>query len=142
MIYAYFENKAGLFDAVIDEHVASAQKAVQLDADDLPGYAIAIFDFYAAHPELARLSLWQELELGDSVSAQPRAREAINAQITTIRAAQDRGTVNGALSARELLDQIQAIALGNLVGHGFDWTARRRENIANAVQRLTTPQTG
>ncbi len=140
MIYAYFENKAGLFAAVIDEHVARAQQAVQLDVNDLPGYAVAVFDFYAAHPELARLSLWQELELREGVSTLPGARDATKAKIAAICAAQRRNIVNDKLTATELLDQIQAIAFGNLVGHGFDWSPKRREQIADSVRRLSRPR--
>src|SRR6201996_9826826 len=44
LIYAYFGNKDGLFDAVFEAVVAGTVEAVPIDAEDLPGFAGRIFD--------------------------------------------------------------------------------------------------
>jgi AcrR family transcriptional regulator len=136
MIYAYFGSKDALFDAVLDRHVAEAQAAVQMDAYDLEGYAVALFDFYAQRPILVRLALWQELELGRNVSTIRRASDAVTARIAAIEEAQRAGAVTAEVPAGILFDQVQAIAVGNLVGHGVDWTAQRRRYVGQAVARL------
>src|SRR3981189_999740 len=57
-LYAYFGNKEGLFDAVLTESVEAILDAVPLVAEDLPGYAVRLYDAYLQRPELVRLTTW------------------------------------------------------------------------------------
>ena len=61
-LYAYFGSKEGLFDAVITDRVDTSIDAVPFDADDLPGWAVQIYDQNLQYPELARIIAWTRLE--------------------------------------------------------------------------------
>jgi AcrR family transcriptional regulator len=63
MLYAYFGSKRKLFDAVFTSHVIANSARVPFDADDLPGYAVRLYDDYLADPALLRLVAWKRLEL-------------------------------------------------------------------------------
>src|ERR1700744_6431985 len=80
MIYVYFGSKDALFDAVLEEAVRLVQDAVSLDAADLPGFALQVFDCYRARPDLARLELWMALERPAAMRAMPRVLSANAAQ--------------------------------------------------------------
>lgn len=141
MIYAYFDSKAGLFEAVLDQHVARAQEVVHLDVHDIPGYAIALFDFYRACPALVRLALWQELELGQNVRTLRRAAVAVETKVAAVEQAQRAGVITDRIPAQILFDQVQALAVGNIIGRGIDWDASWREYIRQAVIRLISVET-
>ena len=55
LIYAYFGNKQGLFDAVAETHIKAVLDAVPIDAANLPEYAARLFDYNRAYPQLMRL---------------------------------------------------------------------------------------
>jgi len=141
MLYAHFVNKAGLFEAVLDEHVARAQQAVALDPTDLPGYAVAVREFYSRNPVLMRLALWQRLELGTAVAELPRAADAVAAKATAIERAQQEGKVNQAISASALLGHIQALAVGNIVGGPAQAPESSEDHLVYVVRLLTEPDT-
>jgi AcrR family transcriptional regulator len=61
-LYAYFGSKEGLFDAVIADRVDTSTDDVPFDADDLPGWAVRLYDQNLQHPDLARLIAWTRLE--------------------------------------------------------------------------------
>jgi hypothetical protein len=48
--------------AVWDEHRRRIDEAALFDANDIVGYVTALFDYYLANPEHARLSHWIALE--------------------------------------------------------------------------------
>lgn len=141
MLYAHFGNKAGLFDAVLDEHVARAQLAVALDPADLPGYAVALREFYTDHPVLMRLALWQRLELGTAVAELPRAQGAVAAKAAAIKKAQQAGEVTDRIPAEALLDHVQALAVGNVVGGASSLPEPNDDHLAEAVRQLTASGT-
>lgn len=61
-LYAYFGSKDGLFEAVIADRVEASTEAVPFDADDLPAWAVGLYDRNLHDPELARLIAWTRLE--------------------------------------------------------------------------------
>nr|BFE58956.1 TetR family transcriptional regulator [Dactylosporangium thailandense] len=61
-LYAYFGGKDGLFDAVVADSVDRITDAVPFDAEDLPGWAVRMYDEYLEHPGLVRLVTWIRLE--------------------------------------------------------------------------------
>ncbi|MFI1352836.1 TetR family transcriptional regulator [Streptomyces sp. NPDC020898] len=71
LIYVYFFNKDGLFDAVFDAHVGRGLDMVPFTPDDLPDYAGRLFDFYQKHPEVLRLATWHRLERGGDGERDP-----------------------------------------------------------------------
>jgi Transcriptional regulator len=76
-IYSYFGNKERLFGAVIEDRLAAVMDAVPIEGSGIPAladYAGRLFDYHDAHPELARLTVWEGLEGG--VPAAEEARSA------------------------------------------------------------------
>lgn len=61
-LYGYFGSKEGLFDAVLADHVARSTAALPFDAEDLPGWAVRIYDRVLEEPNLIRLIAWTRLE--------------------------------------------------------------------------------
>jgi AcrR family transcriptional regulator len=61
-LYGYFGSKDGLFDAVIADRADRVISAVPFDAEDLPGWAVGIYDENLRHPDLVRLITWLRLE--------------------------------------------------------------------------------
>ncbi|WIX80341.1 TetR family transcriptional regulator [Amycolatopsis carbonis] len=140
MIYAYFGSKDGLFEAVLTEKVLQAQAAVMFDAEDLPGYACQVFDFYRANPRMARLNLWQALERPDLLPSLAPVERAMADKVAGIAAAQASGAVSSALPAAVLLDLVLALTYGNIAqaGNAALWPDSQRTALATAVSRLVT----
>ena len=61
-MYGWFGSKEGLFDAVFARHLDRIVDAVPLTAEDLPAYAVRLYDSYLTDPELVRLASWYRLE--------------------------------------------------------------------------------
>ena len=61
-LYCYFGSKDGLFDTVIADRVNTSTDAVPFDADDLPGWAVRLYDQNLCQPDLVRLIAWTRLE--------------------------------------------------------------------------------
>ncbi|MDQ1035329.1 AcrR family transcriptional regulator [Streptomyces sp. V3I8] len=61
-IYKYYRSKDELFDAVFTEHLDVIVDTVPATGDDLPGYAVRLYDAYLVRPELVRLAAWARLE--------------------------------------------------------------------------------
>jgi len=105
LIYVYFCNKDGLFDAVFDAHLGRGLDMVPFTPDDLPDYAGRLFDFYQKHPEVLRLATWHRLERGTAV-AQPTRDDKL-ASLAAVRK-NDAGTA--AFTPATLLTLVLAIA--------------------------------
>jgi AcrR family transcriptional regulator len=56
LLYRYFGSKLDLFDTVYSRLVAETVDAVPFDPGDLPGYVGGLYDYYAARPEIVRLT--------------------------------------------------------------------------------------
>ena len=85
-LYGYFGSKDGLFDAVIADRADRLISAVPFDANDLPGWAVGIYDENLRHPELVRLIAWLRLErrpacrLSDASDDKPKLDAIARAQ--------------------------------------------------------------
>jgi AcrR family transcriptional regulator len=137
MIYNYFGNKDQLFDAVLQEHVASALNDVPIDADDLPGYAGRLFDHHQARPEGLRLAMWHRLERG--AGAVPETVQTANAdRAAAIATAQQDGRLPAHFAPDELLALIVGLSIVGVPGGSPDDLAvrRRRKTITDAVGML------
>ena len=62
MIYAYFGDKSGLFDAALAAALRQLAEVAPPRPDDLTGWAGEVFDHHRRHPDVLRLSLWAQLE--------------------------------------------------------------------------------
>lgn len=143
-IYAYYESKEGLFDAVYNRMVLDTIESVPIDAGNLPDYAGRLFDRYAAHPEVQRLSSWYQLEKGAHPSPPPTAVRATREKIAEIKAAQAAGTVTKRFSPEHLLALVLRMATVG-VYNSPEWTKAGaangaiRASLVEAVARIATP---
>jgi AcrR family transcriptional regulator len=144
LIYEYFGNKEGLFDAAIEETSARLAPAATFDPTDLAGYAVSLYDFMIEHPEAARLVRWHALERPGVAGSAPWMIERNRHTVAAIAAAQRAGLVADHLPARMLLVFVIALVQTNedeqLVNRGKPIPhAEKRKALRAAVQLLTTP---
>jgi AcrR family transcriptional regulator len=140
LIYAYYGNKEGLFEAVFDAVVIQTMDAVPIDADDLPGWAVRLFDEHSRHPEALRISYWDRLERGGTGNRAKSLRAARREKVDAIEAAQLAGTVADHFAPDVLLDLILAISqVGTpaVPAIGRRSAAKQRAAIASAVADLS-----
>jgi AcrR family transcriptional regulator len=136
LIYSYFGSKEKLFEAVAAALVLDTQSEAPIRPDDLPGYAVALFDSYLRRPEALRLSLWFRLEAPAGTPEPPALRQANAAKVAAIRRAQAAGAVRTDLEAAELLGVIISLSLlGAYSAPGLDVAGqpaavRRRQRAA------------
>lgn len=144
-LYAYFDSKEALFDAVIAQWIAETTEQTALRGDDLPGYAGRLFDDYVAHPENARLQKWADLEMREQIADSDARTLALRPKIAEIRRGQQEGFVDPSWNAGELLLVITDIALSLATARGGRkpegksgerTVAQRRQSAVEAVRRL------
>jgi AcrR family transcriptional regulator len=140
MLYAYFGNKDELFDAVFSASVEKYLDEVGFDVDDLPAYAGRVFDYFEAHPDRLRLSVWYRLERPDG---QPlEAIVAVNARrLEELQRGMRRRVVPRRFTPVSLLTLIQAIAtswssMNPEYGSELPDPVIRRRAVVMAVQRI------
>jgi len=143
LIYIYFGDKTGLFDAVIRENRRAIGEAVTFDASDLPAYALRLYEYWQAHPEAARLYWWRNLERSSTTEYEDAAYTEM---VAGIDRAQHAGRVDPTIPPPHLF----ALVLGLLqswavptttfsAGVDDDEHDRRRASICAAVERLSAP---
>lgn len=88
LIYAYYGNKEELFDTVMVRSLGVLTDAVPFSAEDLPGYAGALFDHMIAHPAMVRLTMWKLLERPD---VSPEETQAYRPKVAAVADAQSGG---------------------------------------------------
>jgi AcrR family transcriptional regulator len=108
LIYAYFENKDGLFDAVLARTCGALAEQVPFDAEDMPGYVGRLFDYALEHPEVYRLVNWAALERPDSIA--DFERDSYGAKLKAIASAQKAGRVDASFAPADLLALLMAKA--------------------------------
>ena len=77
LISAYSGNKDELFDRVVETSFDQLHAAVPFTPRDLAGYATALFDYVADHPDVLRLDAWRPLERPNATDAQRAAFRAL-----------------------------------------------------------------
>ncbi|WP_285640369.1 TetR family transcriptional regulator [Lentzea sp. NBRC 102530] len=110
-LYAYFGDKDRLFDTVFQLHADALVNAVPFTADDLPGYAVALYDSCLEQPDLVRLATWARLErvpAGALVTSMPEQTEL---KLEAIAAEQRAGRVDPALDPADVLAMVSMLAL-------------------------------
>ncbi|MEV8407008.1 TetR family transcriptional regulator [Streptomyces niveus] len=147
-LYAYFGNKDKLFDAVFAEHLDLIVGTVPVTGDDLPGYAVRLYDAYLVHPELVRLATWARLErtpAGDLYHFMP-GHDA--EKLRSITDAQSAGAVDPSIPAADVLAMVTALSMtwspaSVMYSASKDEPesdhARRRAALALTVRRAFAP---
>jgi AcrR family transcriptional regulator len=144
MIYAYFGNKDGLFDAALTSAIKSMAAKVPPQPEDLPAWAGELFDYHQREPATLRINLWAQLERPHAAS---EPMESYLAKTTAVSS-----TDSGPLTAVDLLVFIYAVSQawhltpdGLLRADGSDphdpqRLAAHRHAVITAVSRIV--QTG
>jgi len=142
-VYGYFGSKEGLFDAVLADCLDRAE--VPFDADDLPGWAVGLYDQTRHRPDLMRLMGWIRLEqrpsglVFDGLDLEPK--------FAAIARAQAEGRLRAGDPA-DLLSLVVAMAFAwsptsGAYAAGADEPAadheRRRALLQDFVQRAVSP---
>ena len=140
LIYVYFGAKESLFEEVIRRNRDAVGAAVQFSAEDLPGYALRLYDYWQEHPDSVRLFWWRNLERPQSTEVEDAA---YGRMVGEIGAAQASGQVAPAIPAAHLfgfvLGLLQSWAVPSpalSVTAGPAEQARRRDSVREAVERL------
>ena len=110
-MYAYYGSKDGLFDAVFSEQLAAIIGSVPLDAEDLPGYAVALYDEYLARPDLIRLATWARLERTPTGDLLAQFVGHDTSKLEAITAAQATGHIDPALDPSDVYALVTAVSM-------------------------------
>jgi AcrR family transcriptional regulator len=108
LIYAYFGNKDGLFDAALTESCTELTDRVPFDADDIPGYVGRLFDYAVEHPEIYRLVTWAGLERPTAVAE--FEADSYGAKLSAIADAQREARLDASLAPADLLALVMGLA--------------------------------
>ena len=147
-LYAYYGNKDGLFEAVFAEHADRIVDAVPMTAEDLPGYAVRLYDACLDQPELVRLAAWARLERVPTGHLVSTMEEQTAVKLGAIAAAQRTGHVDPDLDPADVLSIVTAMALTwspvSLIHTAAPDDpaadhARRRAALAKTVRRAFSP---
>ncbi|QSF48013.1 TetR family transcriptional regulator [Paenibacillus tianjinensis] len=108
MIYIYFENKEMLFTTILQKNLTRVYEEITFTPDDLPGYAVRVFDFAMSNPDLMRLMAWFSLE---QKADSPVERGQVHDQkVKSLTEAQNSGQVGAAFPPEFILTTIMTIA--------------------------------
>ncbi|GAA0921990.1 MULTISPECIES: TetR family transcriptional regulator [Streptomyces violaceusniger group] len=140
-LYAYFGDKLGLFGAVFRLHADAVVEAVPFTADDLPQYAVRLYETAMERPELIRLAAWAKLE-GVGTDNLVTKSSAVTVKLEAIAEAQRAGRVTASIDPPDVLALVLAMAL-TWSAAGLSATAapddppeahtRRKQALAQAV---------
>lgn len=144
-IYQYFGNKLQFFGIVLTNQLALVMDAVPITGtgiDAIVDYAGRVFDYQCEHPELARLTFWEGLELGTPVDEQSRierSRSKVELVLAAVPALSPEQAQDLLLSILTLADGYQALPnLDRLytgtTGGDARRLARRRDTITTTVR--------
>ncbi|MFD2797192.1 TetR family transcriptional regulator [Promicromonospora vindobonensis] len=146
-LYGYFGTKDELFDAVLAASFRQIIDLATIDANDLPGWAVRLYDEYLAHPDIVRLATWSRLERSPRGHLVAEAERQDGEKLAAIAAAQQAGAVVPG-------DPFDVMAM--VIGMSMAWSPvsnvyaahageaqaehrRRREFLREAVRRAVTP---
>jgi len=147
-MYAWFGSKDGLFDAVFDAQLHGIVDAVPFDADDLPGYAVRLYDSYLRAPELVRLASWYRLERVPTGPLLVGRSELSEPKFAAIARAQADGRILAGVRPDEVYSLVIALAgtwspvSATLTAAAGDDEAdheRRRAALRSVVARALVP---
>jgi AcrR family transcriptional regulator len=142
LIYVYFDNKETLFTTVLQKHLVRVYDDLEFTPDDLPGYAVRVFDFAVENPDLMRLLAWSSLDL----TAKSPVERSIShdSKVAAIEKSQQAGDVGTAFPPSFLLTTIMTLAtawsaanpFGPLDAETPNRPASLRANIAAAIELM------
>ncbi|MCK6068227.1 MULTISPECIES: TetR family transcriptional regulator [Microbacterium] len=147
-MYSYFGSKDALFDAAYAEHIGWMVNSVPLRGDDLPGYAVALYDAYLARPDIVRLTTWARLERRPAGDLYDDGTDHNRLKIDAIREGQRAGSIDPTLDPHDVLSLVTAMSMSwspaspliaASASEPEELHARRREALASTVARAFSP---
>ncbi|RKT54006.1 TetR family transcriptional regulator [Saccharothrix australiensis] len=146
-LYGYFGSKEGLFDAVFLGSLERIMTVVPIDAADLAGWAVRLYDEYLRRPDLIRLATWARLERRPTGHLVDDANRLDDAKLRAITDAQTAGTVRSGdpfdLMALVIAMSMAWSPVSNVYAASDQEPAelheRRRALLRDSVQRVVTP---
>ncbi|KAB8194737.1 TetR family transcriptional regulator [Nonomuraea phyllanthi] len=154
-VYNYFGDKSALFSAVIRSELDKIAQAVPLTitrTTDLAEFAGRTFDYQRAHPDLARLVLWEGLSDTGTVPDELTRTELYTGKANAVAAAQQAGLIDDTLDPAHLMFLIIALSsywsaapqiarmLSGTDAQDATETAQRRAAVVHAARQLATPR--
>ncbi|HEX6338558.1 MAG TPA: TetR family transcriptional regulator [Jiangellaceae bacterium] len=155
-VYNHFGDKAELFSIVIGrelDKIAAAAPLAITTIDDVGQFAESTFDYQRAHPEVARLVLWEGLSDNGAVTGEDVRAGLYRRKVAAVAAAQEAGIVDSDFSPAHLVfllislssywsaaPQIARMLSGSDVDFEAD-VARRRDAVVRAARKLAEPRT-
>ena len=146
-LYGYFGTKDELFDAVLAASFRQIIDLATIDANDLPGWAVRLYDEYLAHPDIIRLATWSRLERSPRGHLVAEAGRQDREKLAAIADAQQAGAVVPGdpfdVMAMVISMSMAWSPVSNVyAAHSGEDPAehrRRREFLREAVRRAVTP---
>jgi AcrR family transcriptional regulator len=153
-LYNYFGDKQALFETVLNTELQKLAEAVGRTGagyDDIGEFAGHTYDYYAGHPDLARLLQWEGLTGGPPADEKNRTAH-YQRKIASVAAAQRAGTLRDDLPADHLVFLLIALSAWwfsvpqlALMITGADPSdpaeqARRRASVVQAAREFAAPR--
>jgi len=153
-LYKYFGDKQALFETVLSDELDKLAASVgrpENGLEDIGEFAGRTYDYYAAHPELIRLLLWENLS-GGPVADDANRTAHYKTKAQAYAAAQDEGLLDPDIDPAHLVFLIIALnawwfsapqlarMLTGTDDQDPDEHARRRASVVRAARRLALPQ--
>ncbi|MGO1049649.1 TetR family transcriptional regulator [Crossiella sp. CA198] len=146
LVYTHFGSKEDLFQAVYGFIVEQVVAGSPITAEDLPGYAGALFEAQQDNPAIMRLVAWHRLEAkeGELLDVVLKAN---GDKAERIRQAQEAGRISDRYPPGELL--LLVIAVASLWSHSTDAELRqlgpatrdeRRALVEKVIRDLVEPR--
>jgi len=83
---------------VLDDITVRTVELIPITPDDLPGYAVRLYDAATASPDVSRFVAWYQLQRGTDTTPRASVEEATREKITKVAAALDEGTITSPLN--------------------------------------------
>lgn len=146
-LYGYFGTKDELFESVLAASMRQIVDLATIDATDLPGWAVRLYDEYLVRPEIVRLATWSRLERSPQghLVAEPERMDA--EKLAAIAAAQEAGIVVAG-DPFDVMTMVIAMSMAwspvstVYAAHSDEDAAeheRRRDFLREAVRRAVAP---
>ncbi|MYW93837.1 TetR/AcrR family transcriptional regulator [Amycolatopsis rubida] len=149
-LYGYFGSKEGLFDAVFSASLERIMTVVPIDAADLAGWAVRLYDEYLRRPDLIRLATWERLERRPAGHLVDDSNRLDDAKLRAIADAQAAGVVRDG-EPFDLMAMVIAMSMAwspvsNVYAasdqEALELHEQRRNLLRDSVQRVIAPSRG
>ena len=110
-VYAYFRSKEDLYAHIMERELALIMEATHLDAQDVPGYAGQLFDYFKQNPNHFRLLSWGRMEAAATVTLDATLRAQIQRKFDSIKLAQAEGHIDAFWNPLDVLALVNQIAV-------------------------------